>query len=459
MKRIIYAIAAMLLMGAADATAQVAIVKENFPDSAFRVVVKEKFDKDNNDTLSATEIDKAKDMYMYSGRSIKSMKGIALLPNLIHIFSVGNEISDIDISKNMKLKTLIIYSDSLQSVNVSNDTCLNYLTLAQCSKLKSLDLSESPNLNTLSVTGSSVSSLDLSKCKKLTGINVENNKLDSLDLTKSPLLTEVRFSNNNISSIDLSNNPELSILTLENNNLKAIDLTNNKKLKGFSCKNNKIESLDVTQDTLLTELYCDNNKLTVLDVTKNTNLTYLYFAENGLTKIDLSKNTKLTNLNCYNNQLVALDVSACTGLTSLDASTNIKRVDVNTAGEMDLTTLAPFGFDAAKASNWIGGTVDGTKLTFTGANATYDYDCGNNQTVTFKLIPVVPSSAQLTSGSAVKAFATGNVINILGTDAKAQVIDAAGRTVYAGTDRQITVTTPGLYIVNAAGKAFKVIIR
>jgi hypothetical protein len=266
-----------------------------------------------------------------------------------------------------------------------------------------------------------------------------------------------------LGSINLKNNTSLQSLELSGCNLSSLDVTANANLMYLTVNNNPIGTLDLTKQTILEILDCNNCSLDSLNLlASGAHLKTLICSDNKLTKLDLSKSTSLSALNCINNNLVALDLSACTNLTtSLSADGSTNEVEVNSAGQFDLTKLSAFGFDPTKASAWTGGTVDGTTFTFTNvnANATYDYDCGGNHTVTFTLVPKVRTAAPLIGGSEVKAFATGNVVNILGTDAKAQVFDAAGRTVYAGADRQITIGTNGLYLVKVAGKTFKVVIR
>ena len=104
---------------------------------------------------------------------------------------------------------------------------------------------------------------------------------------------------------------------------------------------------------------------------------------------------KLTYLNCGGNQLTSLNLKD-TKVTDLDADNNIYAITLGENRTFDLSTL-PGVFDLSKASNWsTGATVSGNILTVDSdtTEVTYDYNCENNKTVTFKLsfMPVAASN-------------------------------------------------------------------
>ena len=116
------------------------------------------------------------------------------------------------------------------------------------------------------------------------------------------------------------------------------------------------------------------------------NLTKLKCSENQLTELDVRSNTALERLLCQKNQLTSLDVSQNTNLARLDAEDN--KIDINieeTPRTFDLSTLP--GFDVSKATNWKGGTVNGSILTVDdgATEVTYFYDCGCGFTGIFSL--------------------------------------------------------------------------
>ena len=208
--------------------------------------------------------------------------------------------------------------------------------------------------------------------------------------------------------------PNLKILSCSHNNLSSLDVSKNEKLEHLYCGGNPLTSLDVSQNVALEYLWCDNNQLSSLDVSKNPALLKLWCDENNLTSLDVSKNAALEMLSCEQNNLTSLDVSQNhklqklyakkNRLTSLDLSQTVvstlyaddNQIDINvetTPRTFDLSTLP--GFDASKATNWNGGTVDGgtLKVDAGATQVTYTYDCGNGRSIDFTLnVNVVPDS-------------------------------------------------------------------
>ena len=97
----------------------------------------------------------------------------------------------------------------------------------------------------------------------------------------------------------------------------------------------------------------------------------------------------LKKLNCSNNQLTSLNLSYNTKLTqeNLKCTGNKYPITIDeTERTFDLSTL-PAGFDVNKASEWVGGTVEGNTLKVKprATQVTYTYDCGNGLTAEFAL--------------------------------------------------------------------------
>jgi hypothetical protein len=473
-----------LMLGVGFATAQVVINETNFPDSVFRSYVKTTFDTDANDTLSVGEISNAK-IVEVSSKSISSLKGIEYFTNVESLTCFSNNIDTLNLSANTKLHSLDCSSNPIKSLDVSKCSALQDITFSPCdvdsidlankpnlgyiyaddNNLTKLDLTNDPAVYYISITGNPIDSIDLTQLSKLTTLYADGTNIKHLDVTKNPELDLINATNDSIGSIDLSKNTKLTQVNLDNCSLTSLDLSADTLLTDVSIGSNPIGSIDVSNLKKMVSLSCNACELTSLDVSAAGDALEVFeCANNHLTKLDVSKNTKLTRLICFNNNLVAVDISACTDTINndnFDAGTNKKEVKVDGEGNMDLTALAPFGFNVDKASNWVDGTVTGTQLKFDdiNTNATYKYDCGQGKFAIFTLIPVVSTGVNTVAGADVKAFATGNVINITGTDAQARVWDVAGRAVYSGANRQISVASAGVYVVKVAGKTFKVIIK
>ena len=261
----------------------------------------------------------------------------------------------------------------------------NFLSESERNAVTSIDLHNGYN-------GQKLVSLDgIEHFPNLTTLICYNNQLTSLDVSKNTGLLTLSCYENNLTSLDVSQNTKLEELLCGKNQLTELDVRNNTALWCLSCYENKLTSLDVSHNTQLEQLDCGRNQLTELDVHNNTKLWYLACSENKLTSLDLSQNTKLNELYCSDNQLTSLDVSQ-TVVATLKASGNQITINVETTPRtFDLSTLP--GFDVSKATNWNGGTVDGSTLKVDegATKVTYTYNCGKGCNATFTLnVTVVP---------------------------------------------------------------------
>ena len=162
-----------------------------------------------------------------------------------------------------------------------------------------------------------LTALDVSKNIALTTLGCSINQLDAVDVSKNTELSWFNCGSNRLTTLNVSKNTKLQYLRCYENQLTTLDLSNNTALKELRCQNNPLQELDVLQNAALTYLGCNDNQLTMLDISNNTALTHLYCYDNQLTMLDVSKNTALNVISCYNNLLTELDVSGCSALTLL----------------------------------------------------------------------------------------------------------------------------------------------
>ena len=221
---------------------------------------------------------------------------------------------------------------------------------------------------------------------------VDKNRNGTLSQEERYAVTEIDVNNKNITSLKgIEFFPNLKKLVCYNNQLTSLDVSQNTALEYLDCDDNQLTELDVSQNPALKYLNCSHNRLTSLDVSENPALWYLNCDDNQLTKLDVSKNLALLDLDCDDNQLTSLDVSQNTNLAFLSCDNN--KIDINieeTSRTFDLSTLP--GFDVSKATNWKGGTVNGSILTVDdgATEVTYSYNCGNGKTgrFTLQVLPV-----------------------------------------------------------------------
>lgn len=361
MKRILCAIV-MLCMMVSCAWGAVEINKTNFPDDVFRnqLLEFESSDKENcngDGWLSNSEISIIKSFYSLE-EGIKTLKGIEYLTELEYIFCCKNELTELDLSSNKKLRGLECWNNKLTKLDLSPCRSLEYLVCEQnyiqelgasgltnlvylnCDRntVHSLDISGCVNLRELYCRLNTLPALDVSGCTKLvsldcceaplmTSLNVSgcselrslicgsdfysiggNSRLSALNVSGCPKLQTLYCAYSQIQELNLSNNPELNFLNCANNYISVLDVSKNKKLERMSCGFNQIASLNLTNNSELVYLNCISNRITALDVSKNSKLTTLYCDNNELKELNLSSNYSLKELQCTENRFAALDL-------------------------------------------------------------------------------------------------------------------------------------------------------
>ena len=285
-----------------------------------------------------------------TNEKIESTNGLEKLTALNYLHVDDNQLTEIDISKNIQLLSLSLSKNQLTNLDVSNNISLTILQAGDNqlvdinlndaialkrldiynNKLTSLDVSKNTALTVLNAYRNQLTNLDVSGATALTDLDVGDNQLTSLDISNNTALTKLDVGNNQLTSLDVSNNTALTKLYAYNNQLTSLDVSKNIALTQLYAYNNQLTKLDVSKNTALKELYADNNQLTSLDVSNNTALIFLYAGSNQLTNLDVSKNTALIELFAYNNQLTNLDVSKNTALIYLSAGYNqLTKLDVS----------------------------------------------------------------------------------------------------------------------------------
>ena len=151
-------------------------------------------------------------------RDIYSLQGIEFFSELKHLRCYSNNITELNLSKNIELVTL---------------GCLN----------------------------NNITSLDVSMCPKLKELDIRNNSIPSgkLILGDKPVLTKLLCSNNPIMVLDASRCPALTNLECDRCQLIELDVSNCTALTRLDCGSNQLTELDLSNNTALTTLYCYAN--------------------------------------------------------------------------------------------------------------------------------------------------------------------------------------------------------
>ena len=189
--------------GIAVQSAGVAIDDTNFPDANFCSFVASSFDKDNDNYLSDTEINAAENINC-AKKGISDLTGISHFTALKSLKCFNNQLTALDVSKNVALTKLHCWGNSLTKLDVSKNTALTSLDCG-ANQLTTLDVSKNTALTYLDCRSSQLTALDVSKNTALTYLDCGNNQLTSLDVSKNTALTDLDCRNNQLTSLDISN--------------------------------------------------------------------------------------------------------------------------------------------------------------------------------------------------------------------------------------------------------------
>jgi len=150
-------------------------------------------------------------------------------------------------------------NDTIQSLNLSLFTNLNYLYLYNCSNLSDLIL-HNDAINTL------------------TSLNIYYTPLQNFKYNSYTNLTRLDLNNQDLSSIGLPNLPKLYYLKCTSCNLQSADLSIYPNLENCTLTyNNGITSLDISNNPNLTYLYINHTNINELDITNNSKFYSGYF--------------------------------------------------------------------------------------------------------------------------------------------------------------------------------------
>lgn len=294
--------------------------------------------------------------------NISDLSGIEDFTSLESLSAEQNNLTKVDVSKNLKLIRLSVSQNKLTSLLLNNNIALQSL-YCNDNLITGLDLSKNTNLREIYCPNNKLVSLNLKN-----GNNAANNGPGIKNFTNNPNLScimvdDVNYSNTNwqfykdadanySSSCDYSTAiPDIKfekklialgidtdgengkvatanityLTTLDVSSSEISDLTGIQdflSLNTLKVKSNKVTKLNVSKNINLTTLDCSINQIAVLDLQKNNNLNILICNNNLLTALDVSKNTSLNTLTVSNNQLVSLDLSQNKALVSFNCSGN-----------------------------------------------------------------------------------------------------------------------------------------
>ncbi len=231
-----------------------------------------------------------------AGKSIANLKGIEHFYNLQTLICNDNQLTSVDLTKNVNLSTLNLSNNSLSTIDLSKNKELNTLSLRN-NKLESLDVTNNVNLQSLHVNNNLLTEINLAANWMLEYLDINDNKLNTLDLSYAEYL-EVNCQNNKLTEISVG---DIERLNCSNNNLTGLkfDAYSGVKFKYLNCSDNAINGANVQQfvDKLPTPSASNNAEL-VFKSSSDTEQNSMS-QEQALTVMGKNWTLKRTNGNIY----------------------------------------------------------------------------------------------------------------------------------------------------------------
>ena len=194
----------------------VAVSEENFPDASFREYVQETCDVDQDGVLSEEEILQVTSINVSYKGTISDLTGIEYFTSLDMLACNGNNLTELDMSKNTNLIQLCCDENALTELDVSQNVALEILNCRN-NVLTELDVSKNVNLSILDCCGNDLSELNVSQNVALSGLYCNNNALTALDVRQNVVLSDLDCSNNALTALDVSQCNVLQYLECSDN--------------------------------------------------------------------------------------------------------------------------------------------------------------------------------------------------------------------------------------------------
>ena len=325
------------------------------------------------------------------------------------------------------LKFLKCDNNPLQNNFLAGDyPSLEYLDCSE-GELTGFSLSDRvPVLQVLNCSSNRLDSIDVSNNVALQALNCSNNRLTGMDLSNNLALRDLDFSNNRLACMDLSLHENIESIIDSNNyyflylgagnacdiaSIPGFDLGRVSSVEGGAIENQTLvfhaDTLSYSYDYrcpamerkgifhLIGEarIPVDSTHFPdpaflqyvseIIDISGDDYLsedeiefvTYMDVSGRGIRSLQgLECFPQLRKLFCQDNMLTSIDLSRNPLVERLDTEDNHTYVLTGDDRTFNLNSLP--GFDVSKASDWIGGKVQDTVLTFEQEEVSYLYNTG-----------------------------------------------------------------------------------
>lgn len=225
-----------------SAKADIWINSVYFPDSGFRTWVQKHFDKPNGAKLTDEELASVKEIISWKENfsNVENLVGIQYFTELETLRLYNNRyafqslVMYLDLSKNKKLKKFTFTADDYfnpySSASHGNQASRISVSAPDYSYLRSVNLKDLPNLETVVIDEHMLSELDLRGCPNLKTVEVTNgrNSISTIKFDKCLHLETLNLNNcfaYNYNYMDWSLMPNLKHLNVDGNNFESLDFS------------------------------------------------------------------------------------------------------------------------------------------------------------------------------------------------------------------------------------------
>lgn len=406
-----------------------------------------------------------------SGNNLLSLD-VTGMPQLTDLASRKNFHVDLDLTKSVSLRSLLLQDSPLTALDLSHCSKLDSVICTNNNKLRSLDLpKDAPQLKKLDLgTCPFISSVDLSGMPQLEYLNLAEVGLAELDLSHNPELKHVIAGKSYLkmlSKITFPSPSKLQSLILPITALRKLDLSGLPDLETLMVSySESLTELTLTGLSKLQSLDCQGCALTELDLSGCPNLQELMCNNNQLTELNCSKMSRLRDVACYANQLRKIDFSQCYALTSLDCSVNSKLEEITLSPALQTLDISQCGLREIPGLNQLSRlktlSCGGNELTSLDLSVAYGLEtlsCPNNKlsdlstaTQLYALKSITASNNPITSLTLPNAYNL-YYVKIDGTALDACALNALYKSLRERRDEDLKNDLGGCFIFNSTKEA------
>lgn len=198
-----------------------------------------------------------------SNKKLNSLNGIEHFISLTELYCDNNNLTELDLSRNINLDIVKAKNNKLTKINVSHCSKMTELYLAE-NQLTTVEIGDLKSLLTLDLSRNPISSLDIPAGLKISRLLLRSAELSSLNLSNlKSLIFLYIIDSKNLERLDLSNLPKLHLAFLEGENpgsssLSSVTFGGNNDLAILSIKNGNFKSFDISKLNLH-RFFCEGN--------------------------------------------------------------------------------------------------------------------------------------------------------------------------------------------------------